>query len=513
MAIIKDLVRSGVRAANLSRIYKYYSEYPTGTISAFRSYKGAAFEVFAEELKSVAGLWEIPEADKYRMSYSENMKRHRLLGAQLRAYGLKYIAIFGVYRENGTAKASKEASYFVWHEDADILKKALVKLGNSFEQDSITYCLTPKGKYQLINTSPFTGKVGAEIVKFDDGTGFGMRGHPKAGKDDEQNYSEIRGRPFTWLDYRADEAEENDRINSNAEGLEYNNSVRGQYIKALKSIIPNTDIPLKKIVAQVNPYFRDKLLNRIEAAGLSRIVTHYTNNPSATISAFRKYKAQAFKEFAKEIEQGVSLDDIPEAQKYIISFKENVARHRLLGEKLFKLGINRIQITGFYKEEGTNELQKELSYFVWYEDSVKLKNTVMKLATEFEQDSITYSAEPNGDYKLINTSPFSNNIGAVELVFNSKRFNLGNKKDLDFYSSIRGKPFMWDIYEPKKIEAHSGVKLYPTYSMQYANAYNISVKTQIKASSNKSIAQIIKELPADSGRSLLEKHLLPKLYK
>ena len=120
-------------------------------------------------------------------------------------------------------------------------------------------------------------------------------------------------------------------------------------------------------------------LNKIEAAGLSRILQHSKDCQRGTISAF--------------------------CPNY--SAKENMNRHRILGQLLHNKGYNKCQIQGVFDEGNGTQPVTEISYFV--RDTIN-KGTILKdlveLGDKLEQHSITF-AEANSDYRLIAANPKS----------------------------------------------------------------------------------------------------------
>lgn len=166
--------------------------------------------------------------------------------------------------------------------------------------------------------------------------------------------------------------------------------------------------------------------SKINAAGLSRVYTHWQNNYCGTISAFRNYKLEAYRRFfdnktgefvvpglkidltkyKKEDEKKIALKEATLeyiGKHYGISKAENKSRHRELGRLLRKYDFKFIEMIGGYTEAGAKSLEEELSYFV-FSDKPFLKD-LMKLGNMYEQDSIGYCDKPGGDFKLIVTKP------------------------------------------------------------------------------------------------------------
>lgn len=101
------------------------------------------------------------------------------------------------------------------------------------------------------------------------------------------------------------------------------------------------------------------LKGMIESAGLSRATQQMVNYAFVTISAFRKYKLEAYTD-KNLLKQGLAdtesknewLDNCPEAQKYLKSYKDNMAEHRRLMLAVRRYDIYCYQIIGQYPEGG-----------------------------------------------------------------------------------------------------------------------------------------------------------------
>jgi len=163
--------------SSLSRVYTQTKKYDSGTISAFRSSK------------------DCNEGEEF--SKSENKKNSSILKAKLLKAGFGVTKIDGAYIENyntTNAKTVKEDSYLVLDiKNSGKLKETLIKLGEEFEQDSITFQDHNTGNYYLISSNkcpngyPGSGKIGVQI----------KLGKPLFGKDGEF-HSKINGRPFVF---------------------------------------------------------------------------------------------------------------------------------------------------------------------------------------------------------------------------------------------------------------------------------------------------------------------------
>ena len=162
--------------SSLTRIWKHWREHAIGTITAFR---------FARDCNTGE-----------RFTKSENKKNNSILKSKLLKMGYGVTKIAGTYIENyGTnneIKVDEESFIVVDLKDSGKLKKDLIKLGQMFEQDSITYS-QPAGNYYLISSNkcpdgyPGNGKIGVEV----------KLGRPMFGKDGEF-FSKVAGRPFVF---------------------------------------------------------------------------------------------------------------------------------------------------------------------------------------------------------------------------------------------------------------------------------------------------------------------------
>lgn len=152
--------------SGLSRLWRKYKEYDSGTISACRGEHGK----------------------------TENAKRPAKLKSILLAKGFSVTAIDGVFIENmGTAKEKrvKEKSFIVFdRNDTGKLRGILVKLGEKFDQDSVTFNDVSEGSYYLIGTTKREGVSPKyhESVKL---------GRPMFGAGGVF-HSSIKGRPFVF---------------------------------------------------------------------------------------------------------------------------------------------------------------------------------------------------------------------------------------------------------------------------------------------------------------------------
>lgn len=172
-----------ITESSLSRLWRKYKESDSGTITAFRG----------------------------EYSKSDNMKRNAELKAALLGAGYSVTAIDGVYIEQyGTANAKrvKEASFIVFdYKNTGRLKKDLIRLGQKYDQDSVTFNSVSEGNYYLIGTSK----------REDSYPGFGKQiklGKPMFGQNGEF-YSSVKGRPFVFQESVNEEYHEYDDILTN----------------------------------------------------------------------------------------------------------------------------------------------------------------------------------------------------------------------------------------------------------------------------------------------------------
>ncbi len=167
---------NALNESSLSRVWKQTQKHESGTISAYRSAK------------------ECGEGERY--TKVENKKRNDILASKLKSMGYGITKVKGIYIENyGSDNETpvKEESFLVIDlDDKGILKRDLIKLGEMFEQDSITFS-KPSGEYYLISTNrcpngyPGFGRIGVEekLGK----SMFGKKG---------EFYSRVNGRPFVF---------------------------------------------------------------------------------------------------------------------------------------------------------------------------------------------------------------------------------------------------------------------------------------------------------------------------
>jgi hypothetical protein len=180
-------------------------------------------------------------------------------------------------------------------------------------------------------------------------------------------------------------------------------------------------------------------------SSLSRIWKHVTEHDSGTITSFRH---------ASECNEG---------EPYSLS--DNRKRNSYLKSQLLMMGYGVTAIDGIYIEAyGTPSARKvkEESFIVIdLKDKGYLKQDLIKLGSQYEQDSITFS-KPSGEYYLISTNKCSNGypgrgkIG-VEIKLGQPMFG----KDGEFHSKVNGRPFVF-VESCNEIKVVSLIDYYPT---------------------------------------------------
>ena len=160
--------------SSLSRIWRHISKHDSGTISAFRYGRDCG--------------------NGERYTKKDNMDRNVILKAKLLTKGYSVTPIKGTYIENygsDTQLDVDEDSFLVVDvKDSGKLKRDLMKLGEMFEQDSITYADVGGYKYYLIGTNKCPKSYPGYKKEKLEGKGiFGKKG---------QFHSKIGGRPFVF---------------------------------------------------------------------------------------------------------------------------------------------------------------------------------------------------------------------------------------------------------------------------------------------------------------------------
>lgn len=170
--------------------------------------------------------------------------------------------------------------------------------------------------------------------------------------------------------------------------------------------------------------FRDLL-----ESSLSRVYKQTLEHDSGTITAYR------------------DATDCNKGEKFTKS--QNKAKNKVLSAKLLKLGYGITKVKGTYIENyGTKDekpVSEESFLVVDIKDKGSLKKDLIKLGSEFEQDSITYAPKGNKDYYLISSNkcemgyPGNGKIG-VELKLGKPMFG----KSGEFHSKVNGRPFVFE---------------------------------------------------------------------
>ena len=175
---MKTAFQKKLNESSLSRIWKQTEQHDSGTISGFR---------YAPECGNGTPY-----------TVGENKKRNAKLKALILKAGYGVTKIKGTYVENygqDNARDVDEESFIVVDlADSGTLKKALIKFGTQFDQDSVTFqSAGSKEGYFLISSNtcptgyPGEGKIGVEL----------KLGKPMFGKGGEF-HSKINGRPFVF---------------------------------------------------------------------------------------------------------------------------------------------------------------------------------------------------------------------------------------------------------------------------------------------------------------------------
>ena len=155
-----------INESSLSKLWRKYKDCDSGTITAFRG----------------------------EFSVQENRKRNLSLKGKLLGAGYSVIGIDGYFIENyGTnhENAVKERSFIVFdYKKKETLKKDLMKLGEEFDQDCITFNDVKEGNYYSIGT---THRENAYLKYHEEK----KLGKPMFGRDGEM-HSRIHGRPFIF---------------------------------------------------------------------------------------------------------------------------------------------------------------------------------------------------------------------------------------------------------------------------------------------------------------------------
>ena len=193
-----------LEAAGINRIRQWLETCDCATISAFRGYSGKAIEELGQD---GFNLLTPEEKAQYAIPRSVNMRNTALLRSKITALGYGYIQIKGMFQEATASKPQGEVSFLVFDKDhKGALKKDILKLGNLFEQDSITYA-PAGGNFSELETTPFYaepgkgrhGPTGDVIARY---TGVRVEryihGEEPSEKEFLRFYSQIRNHKFAW---------------------------------------------------------------------------------------------------------------------------------------------------------------------------------------------------------------------------------------------------------------------------------------------------------------------------
>lgn len=170
-------------------------------------------------------------------------------------------------------------------------------------------------------------------------------------------------------------------------------------------------------------------VKNLNESSLSRLWRKYQDSDSGTITAFRG-------EYSKD---------------------ENMKRNAELKAALLGAGYSVTAVDGVYIENygSKNEKRvKEKSFIVFdYNHTGKLKADLKKFGQKYDQDSITFNSVSEGKYYLIGTSKREDSYPGF-----GKEIKLGKPmfgKSGEFYSSVNGRPFVFESELNESISVHS----------------------------------------------------------
>jgi hypothetical protein len=177
---------------------------------------------------------------------------------------------------------------------------------------------------------------------------------------------------------------------------------------------------------------KDRLEEKeLNESGLSRIWKHMENHDCGLLTAFRHAKACG--------------------KGDVYTKEENLKRNKSMLAKLQAKRYGVTSVKGSYIENFGSSDEKEVGENVFFvvdtQDTGKLKEDLVKLGKEFEQDSILYIPKGGESSVLIGTNACPNGYpGLGKTVTNDKRV-LG--KSGQFFTRIKGRPFTFEstIYE------------------------------------------------------------------
>lgn len=155
----------------------------------------------------------------------------------------------------------------------------------------------------------------------------------------------------------------------------------------------------------------------VKAAGVNRILYWMALCDCGTISAERAYDESLY------LENGIlaaQQKSPAEKRKFLLPRDINKSNSLAMRAKINMGGYSYIKVQGIYKEQG-GSLRKEESYFVFDKENYGgLKNFLIKLGHEYDQDTITY-ADACDDFSLYETTPFYPTHGGRRLAPTGKR--------------------------------------------------------------------------------------------
>jgi hypothetical protein len=167
-----------------------------------------------------------------------------------------------------------------------------------------------------------------------------------------------------------------------------------------------------------------KFKNYLHESSLSRLRQHMLEHDTGTITAFRD---------AEDCGNGPN-----------ITKKQNKARNKILLANLRKEGYSVTKVKGSYIENyGTNdakEVGEEVFFVVDIKDKGNLKNKLMKLGEEFEQDSIMFISKGADMGMLIGTNHCPNGYPGYHKVEKLKNPIFGQSGE--FMTRVNGRPFV-----------------------------------------------------------------------
>ena len=173
--------------------------------------------------------------------------------------------------------------------------------------------------------------------------------------------------------------------------------------------------------------FQKQARNRLKESSLHRVRKSWMGHDTGTITAYR------------------DRHDCGDGDG--ITKKDNKTRNIALRSKLSKLGYGYTKIKGSYMEGGKET--KEASFFVVdVNDSGNLERDLIKLGSDFDQDSVAF-AKSESDYYLISTNNCENNwVGKGKI---GVKMNIGSPKfgrdGIEAFSRVNGRSFIFEGFD------------------------------------------------------------------